>query len=105
MSIDLKALTFKVTKEMDEQLQAEAQRRETTVSHILRLGVEAYFQGEGARQQNMKTLMERIDRLEYEVICLRSMLGRSYSNEEYDVVMKLAHEEAAAYVEGLKNGK
>ena len=101
----IKTLSCKFQEEVVAALEAEAERRKITVSDVLRWAVEAYFQGEGARQQNMKTLMERIDRLEYEVICLRSMLGRSYPNEEYDLVLKLAHEEATAYVEGLKNGK
>ena len=98
----IKTLSFKVDEEVIARLEAEATAKETTVSHLCRAGIEAYFNGEGQRQQNMKTIMERLDRVEYEVVCVRSMLGRSYSEEDYKLVKQLAHEEAAAYVEGLK---
>ena len=99
----MEPFSIRFPDELMEQVKTESERLKLTPSELVRKAVEFDFKG-NPRQQNMQTIMERMDRLEYEVVCLRAMLGRLYSTEDYTLVKKFAHEEATTYLERLKNG-
>lgn len=104
-----KLLSCNLTDEGMDKLEFEAKKYAKTKTEMTQKIFDFYFTRE-QRQQNMDTVMGRLDRMETELITLRAFLQRyvdSVSSEEkVNGLRTLAKQDAAAYLEQLRgNGQ
>lgn len=88
--------SFKCSDEMLRRIEAEAKRKEKTISDVIRNAVEYYFT-QDVRQQNLELLL-------YEIVKTRAVVVRTAAVDtgEMEVLCEAAGEDAKAYLEERK---